>query len=118
MHLCSSVYFALWSPAGKVLTSLLSFVMCNCEFFHSHWYPDFCCHLLTFFQINFFNASFRNTIRVSNGVYPDQDRRFVGTDLRTNCLHRLSAEYKSRRWQEECGKLENNEINIKATKYK
>ena len=30
---CASGYFnALWSPAGKVLTSWLSFVMSNCEF--------------------------------------------------------------------------------------
>ena len=30
---------ALWSPAGKGLTSLLSFVVSNCEFVTSHWYP-------------------------------------------------------------------------------
>ena len=29
---CASVYCALWSPAGKGLTSWLSFVMSNCEF--------------------------------------------------------------------------------------
>ena len=30
MPLCASVY--LWSPAAKVLTSWLSFVVYNCEF--------------------------------------------------------------------------------------
>ena len=30
--LCASVYSALWSPAGKWLTSWLSFVVSNCEF--------------------------------------------------------------------------------------
>ena len=33
---------ALWSPAGKGLTSLLSFVMSNCDVVTlslSHWYP-------------------------------------------------------------------------------
>ena len=30
---------ALWSPAGKGLTSWLSFVMSNCEVSLSHWYP-------------------------------------------------------------------------------
>ena len=30
--LCASVYCALWSPAGKGLTSWLSFVVSNCEF--------------------------------------------------------------------------------------
>ena len=30
--LCASVYMCLWSPAGKGLTSLLSFVVSNCEF--------------------------------------------------------------------------------------
>ena len=32
MPLCASVICALWSPAGKGLTSRLSFVMSNCEF--------------------------------------------------------------------------------------
>ena len=41
-----------------------------------------------FFKINFFKVSFMNTIRVSSGLYPDQDQRFVGTDLGTNCLQR------------------------------
>ena len=30
---------ALWSPAGKGLTYWLSFVVSNCEFVISHWYP-------------------------------------------------------------------------------
>ena len=30
---------ALWSPAGKGLTSWLSFVMSNCEVVISRWYP-------------------------------------------------------------------------------
>ena len=30
---------AMWSPAGKGLTSWLLFVMSNCEFVLSHWYP-------------------------------------------------------------------------------
>ena len=32
MHLCAYVYMALWSLAGKGLTSWLSFVVSNCEF--------------------------------------------------------------------------------------
>ena len=32
MPLCASVCRALWSPAGKGLTSLLLFVVSNCEF--------------------------------------------------------------------------------------
>ena len=34
MPLCASVFYlcALWSPAGKGLTSWLSFVVYNCEF--------------------------------------------------------------------------------------
>ena len=34
----------------------------------------------------------RNTFRVSNGLDPDQDRRWVGPDLGLNCLQRLSAD--------------------------
>ena len=34
LFLCASVFIcALWSPAGKGLTSWLSFVVLNCEFF-------------------------------------------------------------------------------------
>ena len=32
MPLCASVYCALWSPAGKGLTSWLSYVVSYCEF--------------------------------------------------------------------------------------
>ena len=32
MSFCASVICALWSPAGKGLTSWLSFVVSNCEF--------------------------------------------------------------------------------------
>ena len=58
-----------------------------------------CCRLLTFFKINFSKKKFRNIIRVSNGLDPDQDRHSVGPDLGPNCLQRLSADDKSSRWQ-------------------
>ena len=33
LYLCARMFIcALWSPAGKGLTSLLSFVVSNCEF--------------------------------------------------------------------------------------
>ena len=35
-------------------------------------------------------TSFINTIRMSNRLDPHQDRRFVGPDLGSNCLQRLS----------------------------
>ena len=35
-----------------------------------------------------------NTIRVSNGLDPDQDQHSVGPDLGPNCLQRLSADDK------------------------
>ena len=34
-----------------------------------------------------FNNSFRNTMRVSNSLDPDQDGHFVGLDLGPNCSH-------------------------------
>ena len=38
--LCARLFAcALWSPAGKGLTSLLSFVVSYCEFVTFHWYP-------------------------------------------------------------------------------
>ena len=46
-----------------------------------------------FFQNQFFSKnSFRNTIRVSNSLDPDQARQFVGPDLGSNCLQKLSAD--------------------------
>ena len=53
--------------------------------------------MLTFFKIKLFKNSFRNTIRVSNGLDPDQDRRYVGPELGPNCLQKLSADDESRR---------------------
>ena len=38
--LCARLFIcALWSPAGKGLTSWVSFVVSNCEFVTFHWYP-------------------------------------------------------------------------------
>ena len=54
-------------------------------------------------KINFFKNSYRNTVRVSNGLYPDQNRRSVGTELSPNYLQMLSAD------KERVGNLENNE---------
>ena len=47
--------------------------------------------------------SYGNTIRVSNGLYPDHYRRSVGTELGPNYLQMLSAD------KERVGNLENNE---------
>ena len=43
-----------------------------------------------FFKFNSFKRSFRNSIGMSNGLDPDQDRHVVGPDLGPNCLQRLS----------------------------
>ena len=43
--------------------------------------------LLSSFSKNYF----RNTIRVSKGLDPDQERYFVRPDLGPSCLQRLSA---------------------------
>ena len=51
-----------------------------------------------FFENKFFSKnSFRNTIRVSNRLGPDQDRHFVGPNLGPYSLQRLSANHKSLR---------------------
>ena len=39
LSLCASVYIALWSPAGKGLTSWLSFVVSAVSMSLFHWYP-------------------------------------------------------------------------------
>ena len=44
-----------------------------------------------FSKLTFSKKSFRNTIRVSNSLDPDQARHFVELDLGPNCLQRLSG---------------------------
>ena len=46
------------------------------------------CHLLILFsKLSFSKNSFRNTIKVSNILDPDQARHDVWPDLGPNCLH-------------------------------
>ena len=40
ISLCASVICALWSPAGKGVTSWLSFVVSTVSLSLSHWYPE------------------------------------------------------------------------------
>ena len=47
-----------------------------------------------FSKLTFSKNYFRNTIRVSNSLNPDQARHFVGPDLGPNCLQRLPADDK------------------------
>ena len=54
------------------------------------------CRLLILFKIYFSIIFFRNTIRVSNSLDPDQARHNVGPDLDPNCLQRLSVDDTSR----------------------
>ena len=44
-----------------------------------------------FSKLTFSRKSFRITIRVSNGLDPDQDQHSVGPDLGPNWLQKLSA---------------------------
>ena len=51
------------------------------------------CHLRVFFQNQLFlKKSIRNIIRLSNNLDPEKARHFVGPDLGSNCLQKLSAE--------------------------
>ena len=54
-----------------------------------------------FFKLTYSKKSFRNTIRVSNSLDPDQARHFVRPDLGPNCLQRLSADDKLCHYQKE-----------------
>ena len=69
---------------------------------HAEYFRDLCYHLLTFNQNKHFQILFRNTIRVSNSLYPDQNRRSVDTELGPNYLQMLSAD------KERVGNLGNN----------
>ena len=56
----------------------------------------FYCRLLIFSKPNFSKNSFRNTIRVSNSLDPDQAQCLDGLDLVPNCLQKLPADDTSR----------------------
>ena len=45
-----------------------------------------------FSKLTFSKYSFRNTIKVSNSLDPDQVRQNVGPDLVPNCLQKISAD--------------------------
>ena len=49
-------------------------------------------HLIFFQNPTFSQSSFRNTVRVSNRLYP----QIAGPDLGLNCLQKLSADGTSR----------------------
>ena len=59
-------------------------------------FDDFIVGCGLFSNLTFSKKSFTNTIRASNGLDPDHDRRSVGPDLGPNCLQMLSADDKSR----------------------
>ena len=72
-----------------------SFVI-SITFFMLGIFSCICYHLLTFSLIFcFLKNSFKNNIRVSNCLDPDQDGHSFSPDLSPNCLHRLSADDKS-----------------------
>ena len=54
------------------------------------------CRQLIFLKIYFFKSSFRNTIKASKKLDPDQARCFVGPDLGPSYLQMLSADITSR----------------------
>ena len=56
----------------------------------------FCPLLIFFSKSTFAKNSFRNTIRVSNSLDPDQARHYAGPDLVSNCLQKLSADNATR----------------------
>ena len=52
--------------------------------------------LLIFLKSTFSKNYFRNAIRMSNSLDPDQARHFDGPDLDPNCLQTVSADDTSR----------------------
>ena len=91
----------LYKPAHEVLV----WMACEQSSFNSlhavYIFSCFCCHILIYFKLTF-QKILSGTLRVSNGLDPDQNLSSVGPDLGPNCLQRLSADSKSHRYQ---GKL-------------
>ena len=51
---------------------------------------------------------------VLNGLDQDQDRKNVGPDVGPNCLQSLSADDKSRSWQEKLQRLQNLHLKMSS----
>ena len=72
---------------------------CNLNQLLACWIMNVACFLpsVEFFQSYRFQKILSGiTIRVSNNLDPDQARHFIGPDLGSNCLQRLSADNTSR----------------------
>ena len=72
-----------WAQSNTILTEPLH----NDDDLHAGYF-------FTSFLWSFPKNFFRNTIRVSTNLDPDQDGHSVGTDLGPNCLQRLLADEK------------------------
>ena len=76
----------LWNHINHILVSSVSTVLHAGQF-----YAFLTSAVFPFFKINFLKKCFRNTIRVSNNLYSDQARQFVGSDLGQNCQKMILA---------------------------
>ena len=64
--------------SGRILTQTV------CKSYQQTTLGDHFSHFADFYQNQLVKSSFRNTIRVSNSLDPDQTRHFVGSDLDPN----------------------------------
>ena len=72
---------------------------CSVMFNSAYWVIFHALSSSVFFsKSTFLKNSFRNTIKVSNSLDPDQARHFVGPDLGPNCLRKLLADDTSWQW--------------------
>ena len=72
-------YTTIYHTCENLIQKLVSFNFACWVNFHPF---DVICRFLK--KITFSKNSFKNTIRVSNGLDPDQDRHSVGPDLGPN----------------------------------
>ena len=79
-------------PANINLSTISPLNHCKLGNFHDF----FVICMLIFPKLTFSKNSFRNAIRVSNSLDPDQARHFVWPDLDSSCLQRLQADATSR----------------------
>ena len=85
-----------WSNKKNYLRIITkySFLIISINSLHA---GNFACFFVVcgfFFKLNFSKKYFRNTIRVSNSLDPDQARESFGPVMGPNCVQRLSADDK------------------------
>ena len=79
----SNKFLSMFIESINIFIAAYPVCKCSCGFLSS----------ADFFKINFLKKMFQKHVSISNSLDTDQDRQYVGPDMGSNCLQRLSADH-------------------------